>query len=149
MTGKSAITGSPGLTLLEIMVALAIMIIGIASVFALFAAATALHKRAVDQTNAALIAQKILSELDCRLTAGADIKELQKTGVALPEFPNYTYDLRLTPVDKTQNEFYVDLAVRWKTRGRVREQRFNTICIRSLPFKEREMNYPEDKQKKP
>jgi Tfp pilus assembly protein PilV len=144
MTGKIAITGKSGLTLLEIIVALAIMIIGIASVFALFAAATAIHKRAVDQTNAAIIAQKVLSELDRRLTTGVDVTELQKTGAALPEFPNYTYDLRLAPLDKTQDEFYVDLIVCWKTKGRARELKFSTICIRSLPFKEREKNYPED-----
>jgi type II secretory pathway pseudopilin PulG len=126
-----------GFTLLEIIVALALMMIGIASAFALFAAGTALHKRSVDQTNTALIAEQVFSDLDSKLTTGIDIAKLQKKGASLPEFRDYTYDLHLIPIDKNGEELYVDLTVRWKTRGKIREQTFSTIRIRSLPFKER------------
>ena len=46
-----------GFTLVEILVALFVMLVGISSAFALFAAATALHKRATDQSSAAVIAE--------------------------------------------------------------------------------------------
>ena len=146
MTGRTVIIRESGFTLLEIIVALSIMLIGIASVFALFAAATALHKRSVDQTNAALIAGMVFSDLDSKITTGIDIAKLQKTGASLLEFPNYTYDLHLTPIDENGEELYIDLTVRWKTKGKIREQTFSTIRIRALPFKEREPKETTDKR---
>ncbi|MFH1421493.1 MAG: prepilin-type N-terminal cleavage/methylation domain-containing protein [Planctomycetota bacterium] len=129
--------GNSGFTLLEVIVALSIMMIGISSAFALFAAATALHKRSIDQTNSGLIAETVLSNLDLKLTTGIELSDLQIVNGALPEYPNYTYELILVPLDADEREIYIDLAVKWKRGGKLCEQVFNSIRLRRLPFKER------------
>jgi prepilin-type N-terminal cleavage/methylation domain-containing protein len=49
-----------GFTLIEILIAIAILVIGMVGVLAGFSAAVGLHKRGMDQTTAALLAQTIL-----------------------------------------------------------------------------------------
>jgi len=66
-----------GFSLLEVLVAMVILTIGATSLIALFAAAAATHKRSVDRTKAAMIAEVILSEVKARYTPGSDLEELE------------------------------------------------------------------------
>ena len=52
-----------GFSLLEVLVAMFILSIGAASVLALYAAAARTHRRSVDRTHAALIAERVFAEI--------------------------------------------------------------------------------------
>lgn len=65
--------GQRGFSLLEIIVALGIFMVGAASVFALFAAGAGAHKRAVDRANAARAADSIFAELEAKWTLAGDL----------------------------------------------------------------------------
>jgi type II secretory pathway pseudopilin PulG len=127
-----------GFTLVEILVALFVMLVGISSAFALFAAATALHKRATDQTSAAVIAESVFSQIQSELTAGVELSDIRKADLMPKEYESYKYDLELVPVDVYENEIYVKLTVTWRKRGTGRKQEFSTILIRHIPFRERD-----------
>ena len=57
-----------GFSLLEILVALSVMVVGMTSIMVLFAVGVTTHKRSVDQMNAALAADSIYSDLKGRYT---------------------------------------------------------------------------------
>ena len=65
-----------GMTLIEVLVAILIFSVGATSLIALFAAASATHKRGVDRTHAALIAEEIFSEVQARYIGQADLESL-------------------------------------------------------------------------
>jgi hypothetical protein len=125
----------------EILVALFVMLVGISSAFALFAAATALHKRATDQTSAAVIAESIFSQIQSELTAGVELSDIRKADLMPIGYENYRYDLELVSIDAYENEIFVRLTVTWLKRGMGRKQEFSTILIRHIPFRERDY-YP-------
>lgn len=129
-----------GFTLIEILVALGVMILGMTSAFALFAAATAMHKHAVVQSTAAILADNIFSRVESELTAGADISRIAKTNADARDegYGGYTYDLELVPIDTQENEIYVRLTIKWRKEGKKRHQQFSTILLRHIPFKGRD-----------
>ena len=129
---------SSGFTLVEILVALFVMVIGLSSAFALFAAATAIHKRATDQLVATIMAESIFSEVESKLTSGIEISRIARTDGTSEQYEGYRYDLELVPLDQGQDEVYVKVTIRWRKQGRARSQVFSTILIRHIPFKNRE-----------
>jgi len=133
---------SGGFTLVEILVALFVMLIGLSSVFALFAAATALHKRATDNSTAAILSDCIFSEVATQLTSGVQVEKIRKYNAAFPGYEGYKYDVELVAIDMEEeqnaNEFFIRLTIRWQKQGRERNQVFATIINRRIPFKGRE-----------
>ena len=86
-----------GVTLIEVLIAILIFSVGATSLLALFAAASATHRRGVDRTHAALIAEEILSEVQARYVGQADpasiVADLEKN---LPErIDGYSWSLIL------------------------------------------------------
>lgn len=148
---------SGGFTLVEILIALGIMAVGITAVIGVFVMATATHKRAVDETTAALIAQTALADLRGRLTASFDAAALEPAGMAAvapgaesatppvlyfrknaadPSYPGYRYDVLLTPVDAQDpalaDAFHAEVVVRWLATGKERGETFHTVVARSV-----------------
>jgi prepilin-type N-terminal cleavage/methylation domain-containing protein len=132
-----------GFTLIEILVALFVMLIGLSSAFTLFAAATAMHKRATDQSMVAIMADSIFSEVESKLTSGVELSRISRSDARFPRYEGYRYDLLLVPMDDNEDEVYMRLSIRWKTQGKERSQVFSTILIRHIPFKGREPFYPD------
>lgn len=116
------------------------MIIGMASAFALFAAATAMHKHAVVQSTAAVLSDNIFSRVESELTTGADLSMIIKTNADASDegYEGYKYDLELVSVAPDENEIYVKLTIKWQKEGRERHQVFSTILLRHIPFKGRD-----------
>ena len=131
-----------GFTLVEILVALFVMLVGLSSAFALFAAATAMHKRALDQSTSAVMAESILSEVESKLTSGIQISQITRMNAEFPTYDGYRYDLELVPMDDNEDEIYVKLTIRYLKQGRDRSQHFSTIMIRHIPFKGRDPYAP-------
>lgn len=140
-----------GVTLLEILIAMLVLSIGAASVLALFAAGTSTQKRALDRTHAALVAERVVSEVQARYTtaktAEALTAELRRD---LPEtFGDYAWEVFLVrpgaasrgssdskdggAVDWQPQELVARVLVRWKQSGNARAEAFHAVLLPKNP----------------
>ncbi|MHC5036899.1 MAG: type IV pilus modification PilV family protein [Planctomycetota bacterium] len=126
-----------GFSLLEVLVALGIVTIGVTAVLALFASGVDIHKQAVDQSNAALVAQTLASELEAKYTVARIDAWLREKGkkrkkrrisgylkdipdrrpVEVPGFPGYRYSVKFTPLDPDENAVLARIKVYWRKGG--------------------------------
>ncbi len=86
-----------GFSLIEVLVAMMIFTVGATSIIALFAAASASHKRSVDRTRAAMLAEEIVAQVQARYfpetSPGQIVDSLVET---LPEtIDGYRWDITL------------------------------------------------------
>jgi prepilin-type N-terminal cleavage/methylation domain-containing protein len=157
MTRRSA--DERGFTLVEVMIALGIMALGITAVIGVFTMATGAHRRAVDETSAAILAESAVAEVRGALTAAFDAGGLEvlsggpgavtsgladvpppvlawKREARDPAFPGYAYDVLLTPIDAAKpanaDLFHVEVRVRWLATGKVRGETYHTAILRSV-----------------
>jgi prepilin-type N-terminal cleavage/methylation domain-containing protein len=72
-----AVPGRGGFSLLEVLVAMVILTVGATSLIALFAAAAATHKRAVDRLHASEVAEEVLAEVRARYLPGKEPEEVE------------------------------------------------------------------------
>jgi len=113
-------------TLMEILLAIGILAIGITSVLFLFAMGARSHRRAVDRTRSALLAEAVFNQLRADLATGLpdyyevdtgdETKILPIVNASHADFPEFTYDVtfeKLYPSD-TRGDFYkVRVTIRW------------------------------------
>jgi prepilin-type N-terminal cleavage/methylation domain-containing protein len=109
-----------GFTLIEILIALAILVIGMVGVMAAFASAIELHKRGVDQTSAALLAQTILQLKQAEALEGKTADEMSTRSGGLYVFKpseNYPgYECKIICTDLSPREFQLVVEVRLRPR---------------------------------
>jgi prepilin-type N-terminal cleavage/methylation domain-containing protein len=120
-----------GFTLLEVIIALAILVIGLSAIFPLFAVGTTSHKRGVDQTKISLIAPHITARLQERLyeVTPPALKDQEYADVGRI----YKYDATFTPLDPLEPErlaFIVKVTVRWSENASEHSESFSTILLR-------------------
>jgi type II secretory pathway pseudopilin PulG len=137
---------SGGFSLLEILVALSVMVVGMTSILVLFAVGVTTHKRSIDQMNAALAAEVVASDLKARYTVYRieqwkkkearrtkkskkkaiplddrnylkDIPDKRGEEPAVPNFPGYRYRVKFTPLDDDGNAVYARIDIIWKKGG--------------------------------
>ena len=130
---------SRGFSLLEVIVAIGIVTVGLTAVLALFAAGVDTHKRSIDQSNAALAAQSLASELEARYTIVRidawrarqlktqkrvdernylqDIPAKGKEPPEVPGFPGYLYTVKFIPLDKDAYSVLARINILWKKGG--------------------------------
>ena len=136
--GRPGRENASGFSLLEVLVALGIVTVGVTAVLALFASGVDVHKQAVDQSNAALAAQSLASELEAKYTIARidawkrtqvrkgkksvhdrdylkDVSE--KKAVEIPGFPGYRYSVKFTPLDEEGNAVLARLNIFWRKGG--------------------------------
>ena len=63
-------------TLIEVLIAMAILVIGMVGVLAAFASAVGLHQRGIDQTSAAMLAESLLKEKERQALDGKTCQEM-------------------------------------------------------------------------
>ena len=122
-----------GFTLIEVLVALGVLSLGIASAIALFAAATASHKRAIHRTNAAAMAEQALSDVETALATGAEAMQLQEAppfeGIR-QDFPGYNISLRFLVGVEGADEILAEVTIGWVVGGRDRTEVFRQWMTR-------------------
>ena len=128
-----------GFSLLEVIVAIGIVTVGVTAVLALFAAGVDTHKRSIDQSNAALAAQGIASELEAKYTVARidawklktgrtkkkvderdylqDIPARGKDPPEIAGFPGYLYGVKFTPLDAEGNAVLARISILWRKGG--------------------------------
>lgn len=120
---------SAGFSLIEILIALAVLAVGLVGVFSLFAAATATHRRGVDHTTVSLLASAALSEARAALAADRDPEDV--TDEKLPGFPDgYVYDIAWEEIGNDRLEYRVTITVKWQRGGEPRSETFETVLLR-------------------
>jgi prepilin-type N-terminal cleavage/methylation domain-containing protein len=153
---------SDGFSLLEVLIAMMILSIGAASVLALFAGAANTHRRALDRTESALVAEQILAEVAARYVDGLTADEVRaRVEREVPAiFGDATWRVELFhPADVRMpreevadaepairpdaewepEELFARVVVRWKRGGTSREDSFYTLLLpRNVPDFERE-----------
>jgi prepilin-type N-terminal cleavage/methylation domain-containing protein len=123
-----------GFSLIEVLIAMLVLSVGAASILSLFAAAASTHRRAVDRTHAALVAERVLSAVRARYTPGSTSDEiLDRLRKELPEnLGGYHYDVQLVhPQGKEwkESELFARVTVRWRQSGAERAESFQTILL--------------------
>ena len=128
-----------GMTLIELLMAFAILVTGLVSIFALISAGMRSHKRAVNETEAGIVASSILSEIRADLFAGKDMKsDGTDTFLESADYPGYQYNRRLLSLDPVRGgisadlanrEYFVRVTVRWSEQGENKSIGVDTIMF--------------------
>ena len=120
-----------GFTLLEVIISLAILVLGLSAVLPLFAVGTTSHKRGIDQTMVSLIAPHITARLQERLY------EIKPQPLMDQEYADvgrtYKYDATFAPLDPSEvapMAFIVKVTVRWSENALHHSESFSTILLR-------------------
>ena len=146
-----------GFTLIEILMAFSILLLGIVGVYAIFAVGLVNHKRAVDNTTAAVLAGSIFDDIaanyevyyhDYDKNGRPDLSEDRDgnniddwfqpaSGARLP-YPipyraGYLYQIRYERSDQVPQELFVTVRIFWQAQGSQRGEAFyRTIYIKNL-----------------
>jgi prepilin-type N-terminal cleavage/methylation domain-containing protein len=123
--------GEGGFTLLEVIISLAILVLGLSAILPLFAVGTASHRRGIDQTMVSLIAPHITARIQERLyeVNPQPLKDQEYAEVGRV----YKYDADFTPMDladKDRMAFIVRVTVRWSENASLHSEAFSTILLR-------------------
>ncbi|HEV8420114.1 MAG TPA: prepilin-type N-terminal cleavage/methylation domain-containing protein, partial [Actinomycetota bacterium] len=125
---------SRGFTLLEVIISLAILVLGLSAILPLFAVGTASHQRGIDQTMVSLIAPHITARLQERLY---ELNPPTLKDQAYAEFGRvYRYDAVFEPLDRGDKDrmaFIVRVTVRWMVNSEPHTESFSTILLRRTP----------------
>ena len=118
-------------TLIEVLVAIGILALGCTAVLFLFTMGARSHRRAVDRTRAALLANALFDQIRAdlattlpeRYTEDAGTKKISPIVDAThADFPEFTYNVSFTPL--YEGTFYtVVVEVRWGDKGLPPDQR--------------------------
>ncbi len=134
MTRPAWRSSSDGFSLLEVLIAMLILSVGAASLLALFAAAATTHKKSIDRTQAALLAERVFSEARAAYTFGKTEDEvLAELKQRLPDqVGDYRQELYLLNPDGdewAETELFARVTIRWKESGAERSESFHTILL--------------------
>ena len=103
-------------SLTEILIAMAILVIGMVGVIACFSSAIELHKRGVDQTSAALLAETILEIKQAEALAGFTADEISTReggSYVFERSENYTaYECKIICTELNEREYKMIVEVR-------------------------------------
>ena len=125
---------SRGFTLLEVIISLAILVLGLSAILPLLAVGTTSLKNGTDQTMVSLIAPHITARIQERLY------ELNPPPLKDQEYVEvgrtYKYDATFTPLDRDDQArmaFIVKVTVRWDENASQHSESFSTILLRRTP----------------
>jgi len=143
MNGKSV---PLGFTLVEVMVAMGILVVGMSTVLGLLSFALSLHRTSAERAESALALEAVVGELRANAFA------IQKNGEAgepqeirqqlVPSHDGLLYSARFRENPKLSGEYLVELDISWKEKGRLRSQSYRTILSQEIPFEERMKRLP-------
>lgn len=150
-----------GFTLIEIMMAFSILLLGCVGVYAVFSVGLVSHKRAVDNTNAATLAGSLFSDIaanyheyyydrnhngvpdkseDGNNNGIPDWFEVQASGRLrdpIPMIQGYRYTIRYERSAAVDQELFVTIRVFWQAQGEDKGAAFQrSVFLKNLPTKE-------------
>jgi len=146
-----------GMTLVEVLVAMGILLIGMTAILALLTTGAALSRTAVLRTAAASATEAVVEDMRETLFPIAAGEEATggpngNTGGGLwgvpgapepivervlPGEPNIVYSATVVENPDRPGQYRVDVEMSWQSAGVRRARSFSTLLIRELPFGER------------
>jgi hypothetical protein len=130
-----------GFTILEVVLAMGILVIGMTVLISLLTFGAALSRTAAMRTAAAASIEAVLADLEesmFPLDENGDAGEpLPIVDREVPTSPDVLYSAMAEPNPDRPREYRVDVDMRWKSSGVQRKRRFTTIVLREIPFGER------------
>jgi prepilin-type N-terminal cleavage/methylation domain-containing protein len=138
-----------GFTIIEVLVALAILVFGMTAIIGMLTFGAALTRTALLRTSAAAASQAVVADLEETLfppaPAGAASSDSEgETGAPLevkdrplPSMPDVVYSARAEENPSRPLEYRVDIEMSWKAAGVRRATSFSTILVREISFGER------------
>jgi prepilin-type N-terminal cleavage/methylation domain-containing protein len=146
-----------GFTLIEILMALSILLLGVVGVYAVFAVGLVNHKRAVDNTTAGMLAGSLFDDIAANYeyfyydhdgNGRPDLSEdSNRNGVddwfepvaggrvqhPIPMRLGYRYEIRYERSDDVPQELFVTIRIFWEAQGTQRAEVFTrTVYIKGL-----------------
>jgi prepilin-type N-terminal cleavage/methylation domain-containing protein len=126
-----------GFTLLEVLIAVAVLVLAVVSILPLFAVGAASHKQGVDQSNVAWIAPRIAAFVQQGLY-DADPQDI-KDGKWEEYGETYTYDATFKRLEGSNQgdpcggvAFLLHVRVKWSDTGEGRFESYETVVLRKL-----------------
>ncbi|MBZ0136422.1 MAG: prepilin-type N-terminal cleavage/methylation domain-containing protein [Planctomycetes bacterium] len=148
-----------GFTLIEILMAMSILLLGIVGVYAIFAVGLVNHKRAVDNTTASVLAGSVFDDIaanysmyyyDRNFNGRPDLSEdgnsngvpdwFEPTQSGQLRYPipfrrGYRYDIRYERSHEVPQELFVSISIYWRAEDSERVETFQrSIFIKHLPL---------------
>lgn len=130
-----------GFTILEVVLAMGILLLGITAIIGLLTFGAALTHAAQMRTAAANVSEAIVADLDESLFP---LEEDGSVGEpedfkdrALPGFEGVTYSIETVANPDNPDEYRVDVQMKWESGGVLRSHEFSTLMNRQVPFGER------------
>lgn len=119
-----------GFTLMEVLVALAVFIVGIAGIWGLYWAALQSHQQALDEQRVAWLAQSLMAELkNTELRSQLPLPNISHAKSQF--FPDYSYDIVCHDIG--HNAVAIELKISYLRRGKTKQQSFYTVVYRAFP----------------
>jgi hypothetical protein len=139
-----------GFTIVEVVVALGLLLLGMTSILGLLSFGAALSRTAQLRNSAASAAEAVIVDLEETLFPLArdedgDVVVGEPRAIVdrpVPGHPGILYTAHAfgDPLDRTPGgpvRYRVDVEIHWKTEGRRRSKTFTTLLLREVPFGER------------
>lgn len=131
-----------GMTLIEVLLAIAILITGLVAVFAMLLTSADAQRRAKIEVEAAAVASSVLADLRGEFFNGHEVRsDPADTYLDSPDMPGYQYNRLIVPMDPPRRnapagaanrEYSVRLKVRWMQQGENKFLAVETIMFRNL-----------------
>ncbi len=106
-------------TILEVLLAIGILALSITAVLFLFAMGMRSHKRALDRSRAAMLAETVANQLQTDLKPYAAANDPRDpvanppTNASHPDFPGFTYSVTFTALYSDTKYYRASILVRW------------------------------------
>jgi hypothetical protein len=148
--GRSASRG--GFTIVEVVLAMGLLLLGLSAVLGLLTFGAALARTASLRTGAAAAAEAVVADLEETLfplvvdpqTGDHTVGEPHEIAARdVPGHPGLVYSAHATPIPVAEDgppgpqRYRVDVAISWTASGRRKAQVFRVLLNREVPFAER------------
>lgn len=139
-----------GFTIVEVVVAMGLFLLGMSSVLGLLSFGAALTRSAALRNDAAAAVEAVCADLEENMFPLVDDKGSLSVGPPapienrpLPDRPDVSYSAVATP-DPSQSdypggalEYRVDVTMSWMSAGESKQKKFTTLLTREIPFSAR------------
>ncbi len=142
---QSLVPGRAGFTLIEVMMAMFILLLGMSSLLGLLTFGAAMSRSASLRTASAGAVEKIVADLEetlfpLELHQGVEVagEPIEIKDREVPGAAGLIYSARATPLPDERHpealEYAVEIELGWQVSGTERSSKFTTIMLREVPF---------------
>lgn len=125
-----------GMTLIELLISIAILMGGMVCIFAFLLAGTSSHRRAIKETEATMIAASAMADLRGDFAAGVVAHSDGETYVEVKNKTGFKINRLIVSIDPAKSEkreYFVRIRVRWSEKGDNQFIEFSSIMCNGKP----------------